>query len=933
MTLTEENGVNYLFSLSGGGRNVRAWDAEKGLVFWEYEMFPVVPLEGVASFEKRKAFDVKGKVVDTHCGTVRGHAADMTLVKEMQTGQTKQTQLLVLAGGKVVMVDIVNGNEKWVASLPTNYVNSYERVFHSKDFPDKVFVLGFKIPSTKVGSITIGLTVLSAKDGSVEKEVSFSLYYDGDFIGAENMSAIVVGGKNLLVTSTRSAAITNIDLGHASSSELALGGYLKDADVDVNVSLMGLCLPAGGKQFMLRMASNHHMLMQLERSLYSLQDFVDDIIPDSDTSLYGSYKSTFSASTSGDESLLARVRTAESAPVAGVFDMTTKIEFYDATTGVTSIAVETYQKVDLTGKRHGNIAKAFLKYMGGSKYVLGLISDSASFTFIENGNMKWTREEGLGAIKNVAFFDIPASKMELESLEDEFDYSEDVNMVMRFVHRLSSQLRRLTRFGSSASSKLSEEAKGFSESETSDIERDEFNTRKIVFAVSEYGKLFGIDSGTGNILWARYTGFNFIPTSTTINTLRLTGHLDAECVLVGKLGLNAQTSTLFVIDPITGVSPKGDGLVPLNFKVVQSMTPPVFDKEHRRIMLLQSASGAISVYPNSKNNIAKVHNERKGLYMFNVDVKRSQVKGYRVAGTGSQLSALQLWDLNFAEEKIVGFYSRSYKDRVSSLGRILADRNVAYKFLDPNAFVIATLTADGSMGVYVVDAVKGTVIFKCYHKNVRGPVNMVYIENVVVYHYYNTEFNRYEISVLEMDVDESSVVDKTTRSSFDIPSVLVGRQSYTFSSGIDAIDVTRTRQGIANKQVLLALRSGKVLAVDRKILDPRRVVGAKSMTPEMDALPYAPEVAIQPLSVINYNRTVEGVNGIETTFTDLESTSIVFTYGLDIFLTRATPSAAFDVLNDDFNTPLLLLTVVAAFVGAIVTQRIAGQKTLGKLWK
>ena len=50
----------------------------------------------------------------------------------------------------------------------------------------------------------------------------------------------------------------------------------------------------------------------------------------------------------------------------------------------------------------------------------------------------------------------------------------------------------------------------------------------------------------------------------------------------------------------------------------------------------------------------------------------------------------------------------------------------------------------------------------------------------------------------------------------------------------------------------------------------------------------------------------------------MESTSLVLAYGIDIFGTRVTPSAAFDILGKAFNKLSLVATVAALAVGVFV---------------
>jgi hypothetical protein len=55
----------------------------------------------------------------------------------------------------------------------------------------------------------------------------------------------------------------------------------------------------------------------------------------------------------------------------------------------------------------------------------------------------------------------------------------------------------------------------------------------------------------------------------------------------------------------------------------------------------------------------------------------------------------------------------------------------------------------------------------------------------------------------------------------------------------------------------------------------------------------------------------------------MESTSLIITYGLDIYFTRDTPSGTFDMLNEDFSKSTLLLTIVGLTIGIVVANPMA----------
>ncbi|KAK3005418.1 hypothetical protein RJ639_016321 [Escallonia herrerae] len=78
---------------------------------------------------------------------------------------------------------------------------------------------------------------------------------------------------------------------------------------------------------------------------------------------------------------------------------------------------------------------------------------------------------------------------------------------------------------------------------------------------------------------------------------------------------------------------------------------------------------------------------------------------------------------------------------------------------------------------------------------------------------------------------------------------------------------------------------------------------------------------------------VENLRGIETVPAKLESTTLVFAYGVDLFFTRLAPSRTYDSLTEDFSYALLLITIVALVVAIIVTWVLSERKELQEKWR
>lgn len=79
---------------------------------------------------------------------------------------------------------------------------------------------------------------------------------------------------------------------------------------------------------------------------------------------------------------------------------------------------------------------------------------------------------------------------------------------------------------------------------------------------------------------------------------------------------------------------------------------------------------------------------------------------------------------------------------VASLGKVLGDRTTLYKYLNPRLFTVLTGSSTRSTcGLYVVDSMKGTVLYHAEVKaNMRGcDIKTTLIENWLVYHCYEDE--------------------------------------------------------------------------------------------------------------------------------------------------------------------------------------------------
>jgi hypothetical protein len=154
----------------------------------------------------------------------------------------------------------------------------------------------------------------------------------------------------------------------------------------------------------------------------------------------------------------------------------------------------------------------------------------------------------------------------------------------------------------------------------------------------------------------------------------------------------------------------------------------------------------------------------------------------------------------------------------------------------------------------------------------------------------------------------------------DIIKPYVLSQSYQIPAEISHMTVTQTRQGITSRELLVTVPSeNAIIGIPRQVIDPRRPIGRDpdNVEKEEGLSRYTPAIQWDPRWTLTHKYEVLGLKDVITSESGIESTSLVFAYGLDIFGTRVAPSFAFDILGKGFNKISMLITVVGLFIGVI----------------
>ncbi|WPH03238.1 Hypothetical protein R9X50_00611500 [Acrodontium crateriforme] len=518
-----------------------------------------------------------------------------------------------------------------------------------------------------------------------------------------------------------------------------------------------------------------------------------------------------------------------------------------------------------------------------------ILTTTGDWTLLRGSNIVWHRPEVLAGTVSATFVN-PAKA---EALVHELEIEAHSNPVSAYVHRVLRHVEDLHTLPALIASLPQKVVGGFLGTSADDVTSDTFGFNKIIACVTESGRLVALNAGIpGQILWSEQIATpqpndwkpSFVSTEGGLIKLSLSD-------TAGSMTFNASTGELMA-----------------------------------NALVVDTENDAASA-----NDITYTLREQDGELL---------------AKQGGKV----LWQFNpISGERIVTLTPRPVNDPVASIGKVLGDRNVLYKYLSPNSALVLTANdAKHSVTSYILDTASGAVLSSNTHNNVdlSGPVTSIMSENWFAYSFAAEASDEspkgYQLIVGEMfeslmPNDRGPLGESTNFSSVESsahPHTLIN--TYQIPEAISKLAVTRTRQGITSRQLLAVVAdSDAIVGIPYNALDPRRPVNRDPTKDEqMEGLVrYNPVIEFDPKWYLNHQREVIGIKDVITAPATIESTSLVFAYGLDIFGTRLSPSFSFDILGKDFNKFQMLATVAALAVLTFVVAPLVNRKQVDQRWQ
>ncbi|KAI0224696.1 hypothetical protein L0F63_006530 [Massospora cicadina] len=575
-------------------------------------------------------------------------------------------------------------------------------------------------------------------------------------------------------------------------------------------------------------------------------------------------------------------------------------------------------RLGLNRNQFGGIRSASLSFAGADPVTVLVATEDGSMHLFsgpldEPGHV-WSREESLAYAETCSVLELPESHLWTQADVPELD-----GLMAKYLHRLHSNWEALTSVLSGNRPATLKTAEGVRI-------RDRLGIRKLL-------------PRAGAIVWSRFLGERVVKLvllrSALVKLPPVLGVVTRQEAVHPEPHSAGETRVLR-IDGFTGQDFSSPHLPPTESipgPRPQIMPLPISDpSESTRVLAFVNAT-SVTALP----RFPTIHSELRRFPqpIFGFFANGSRVGGFHLVSQGDRMAAEPIWQLGIPTGQLLAVVTPTHR-HCPSLGRVLNDRRVLYKYLNPHLVLVASYGQ--GLTVSLLDAVSGALLHRAVHPKAQmEPFHAVVTENTVVYHYWeHSDFKGYVTVVLELF--ESHVADVRevggTFSSFSGPTPYVASRAFVTEGAATAIGVTVTRHGIARREFLFALSpANHIVAIPSPTLDALRPYpGVPKLDTAEGAVEYSSIIPFDSKLVLSYGQDVLGVTRLASSPTAYESTTAVVGYGQDIFFASYAPSQPFDVLRPDFSKAALLFTVMALGLGILAAAPMLKAKKLRDQW-
>lgn len=538
------------------------------------------------------------------------------------------------------------------------------------------------------------------------------------------------------------------------------------------------------------------------------------------------------------------------------------------------------------------------------------------FSKFENGEViiQWERDESLSDVVAYAVYNEVNHGLDL--IKDEIDHEQELDLLEAYKFRVATNWERLKAYlilkRFNVGRMLSDLVKEKDAAAQFDLDVQFGLTKQLVVA-SRSGTITSLDMRSGERLWSIDSGIE--------NIRALHFVKENDLIVVSDL-------KIYSIDLTDHKYPiRTEKEAPTGYYFESSYESPLIklvNESDRSFTIVRELSPLVS-------DSSLVHFEEKKISAF-------------LLKDGDKKPT---WERSLKSNEYIAGHSIREDGASASLGVILGNRTVLYKYLNPNvaAYLVAN-EIDKSIYLDVIDTITGQSLYSTRHNekvDLNSPINIVVGEHWCVYSYFSLEpIPEQKIAVVEFY--ESSTPDVRLSTPGKSVDSLTGffkpaaiTKSYFYPQVINSLALSKTKFGITTRSLLLQLDDGSVTYLPRFVINARRKKAEEMQdkdSEEFMAMPYEPTILIDDHFIVSHVRQIIPAKNAKllSVATNLESTSMICSIGIDIFCTRISPSSQFDKLAPTFEKSKVLITIAVLLVMCFILRPMVDHRKVKTKW-
>lgn len=369
-----------------------------------------------------------------------------------------------------------------------------------------------------------------------------------------------------------------------------------------------------------------------------------------------------------------------------------------------------------------------------------LVSATGAAHYAVDGACAWTRDEALAHVEQLEFVDLPRVR-DVAALEQGPQYG--------------SLFRALGSLAGGGAAALAAASGLGARRHSPELTSDAFGFNKLMVVRTRSSKIVALSSLDGSPVWGTLPTLDGAPV--TVHTLTVvpapTSQPTDIALVVSARGADGadERYALITIDALKGEQ-RGDAH-PLPQRVLWTISVGTPDAAAPGapplpLLALVHADFSVSLFPETSEAARAFEASARGaMHFFLLDRAEGVIKGYGLAarreGGGAAFAAVHRW--SFApppNARGLSVCTLDSAEAVHSPVRVLGDRGVLHKYLNPNLLAVGyTQTGRGgaagssselSVHVTVLDGVSGAAVHDFVTPRAAGPLRLALSENTLV---------------------------------------------------------------------------------------------------------------------------------------------------------------------------------------------------------